>query len=55
MNYLNWINKMKIQFNSVCYQFYLIPTIKVTGNKLLFGYYSIEFIWLNRGVEIIWN
>jgi hypothetical protein len=46
---------MKIQFNTVTYQFYLIPTIKVTNVKLLFGYYSIEFMWLKWGVAIIWN
>jgi hypothetical protein len=46
---------MKVQFNTVAYQFYLIPTIKVTNVKLLFGYYSIEFIWLKWGVAIIWN
>ena len=46
---------MKIQSSNVAYQFYLIPTIKVTNVKLLFGYYSIEFIWLKWGVTIIWN
>ena len=46
---------MKIQFSNICYQFYLIPTIKITNNKLLFGYYSIEFIWLKWGVGIDWN
>ncbi len=46
---------MKVQFNIVAYQFYLIPTIKVTNVKLLFGYYSIEFIWLKWGVAIMWN
>jgi hypothetical protein len=46
---------MKIQFNNIAYQFYLVPTIKVTDDKFLFGYYGIEFIWLKWGIEIIWN
>jgi hypothetical protein len=46
---------MKIQSSNVAYQFYLLPTIKITNVKLLFGYYSIEFIWLKWGVAIMWN
>ncbi len=46
---------MKIQFSNICYQFYLLPTIKITDSKLLFGYYSIEFIWLKWGISIDWN
>jgi hypothetical protein len=44
-----------MQFSNICYQFYLLPTIKITNNKLLFGYYSIEFIWLKWGISIDWN
>lgn len=46
---------MKIQFNNICYQSYLLPTIKVTNDKLLYGYYSVEFVWLKWGIEFIWN
>jgi hypothetical protein len=46
---------MKIHFNNICYQFYLLPTIKVTDDKFLFGYYSIEFMWLKWSVSIDWN
>jgi hypothetical protein len=46
---------MKIQFNTVAYQFYLLPTIKVTNDKFLFGYYSIEFMWLKWVISIDWN
>jgi hypothetical protein len=46
---------MKIQSSNVAYQFYLLPTIKVTNDKFLFGYYSIEFMWLKWVISIDWN
>jgi hypothetical protein len=46
---------MKIQSSNVAYQFYLLPTIKVTNDKFLFGYYSIEVMWLKWVISIDWN
>jgi hypothetical protein len=36
-------------------QIYLIPTIRVTHDKFLYGFYNIEFWWLKWGFEIILN
>lgn len=44
------MRKFKISF-----QIYLIPTIKITHDPILHGYRSIEFMWLNYGVEIKFN
>jgi hypothetical protein len=53
MNYSNWtINLYPI---SVWYQFYFLPTVKVTYDKRLFGFYNIEFIWGKWGVEITFS
>ena len=41
-----------MQIIKISYQLYLIPTIKFTHNLTLYGYRSIEFIWLKRGIEI---
>ena len=46
------MRKIKISLFQVTYQVYLIPTIKFTYNKALYGYKAIEFIWLNWGIEI---
>ena len=43
---------MKIEFFTVAYQMYLIPTIKITHSKVLYGHRDIEFIWLKWGIEI---
>lgn len=37
---------------SAWHQIYLIPTIKVTHDRMLFGYYNVEFWWLKWGIEI---
>jgi hypothetical protein len=42
----------KIQRFRVAYQFYVIPTIKVTYDKWLHGYRDIQFIWGRCGIEI---
>jgi len=42
----------RIQSFQVAYQFYVIPTIKVTYDKWLHGYRDIQFIWGRWGVEI---
>lgn len=51
MNYLNW--KINFHFPSIWYQFYILPTIKITHNKVLFGFYNIEFWWGKWGLEVI--
>ena len=42
----------RIVFFFVGYQIYLIPTIKVTHDPLLYGHRGVELIWLKWGVEI---
>jgi hypothetical protein len=53
MNYSKW--KINFQFTSIWYQFYILPTIKITYNKMLFGFYNIEFWWGQWGFEIIFS
>lgn len=43
---------MRLHFNTVWHQVYLIPTIKITTSKMLYGYYNIELWWLKWGIEI---
>jgi len=43
---------MKINIIEIGYQIYLLPTIKFTHDPMLYGYRSIEFIWLKWGIEI---
>jgi hypothetical protein len=33
-------------------QMYPLPTIRVTHTLKLYGWYTIEFIWFNRGLSI---
>ena len=53
----SYIRAMKIkhiqfeQFNQWG-QIYLIPTIRVTHTLKLYGWYTIEFIWFNRGLSV---
>ena len=42
----------RIQRFQVTYQFYVIPTIKFTYDKMLHGYRDIQVIWGRWGVEI---
>ena len=42
---------MRAELFKVAYQLYLIPTIKITHSKTLYGNYSVAFIWLKRGIE----
>ena len=42
----------KIQRFQVAYQFYVIPTIKFTYDKMLHGYRDIQIIWGRWGIEI---
>ena len=33
-------------------QIYPIPTIRVTHDLKLYGWYTIEFIWFNKGLSV---
>ena len=33
-------------------QFYIIPTIKVTHDKSLYGYYTIDLVWEKWGLSL---
>lgn len=46
---------MKIATMTQWHQIYLIPTIRITHDKFLYGFYNIEFWWLKWGVEIIFG
>ena len=50
MNYSNW--KINFHFTSIWYQFYILPTIKITHDEVLFGFYNIEFWWGQWGFEV---
>jgi len=43
---------MKIEIIKIVCQIYLLPTIKLTHDPILYGYYGIEFIWLKWSIEI---
>lgn len=43
---------MKIEKIKILYQTYILPTIKLTHDPALYGYYCIEFIWLSWSIEI---
>ena len=42
----------RIQRFQVAYQFYVIPAIKFTHDKMLHGYRDIQLIWGRWGIEI---
>lgn len=44
---------MRIEFMTQWHQIYLLPTIRITHDKFLYGFYNIEFWWLKWGFEII--
>lgn len=43
---------MKIETMKQWGQIYLIPTIRITHDKFLYGFYNIELWWLKWGIEI---
>jgi len=47
--------KVKTEKYDVGYQFYIIPTIKVTHDKMLYGYYTIDFIWGKWGWSLTFD
>lgn len=47
----NLLANSSMEFFGVAYQFYLIPTIKITHDKLLNGCYEFQLIWFNRGIS----
>lgn len=46
---------MKIEFTSVSSQIYVLPTIKWTYDKYLYGHMNIEIWWLKWGIEIAYG
>lgn len=52
MSYIN--NKVKFGFETytVAYQRYLLPTIKVTSDRMLYGYWTFDLIWWKWGASI---
>lgn len=46
---------MKIEFMTVWGQLYVLPTIKLTHDKNLYGYPNIEIWWLKWGIEIAYG
>ncbi len=46
---------MKLETFEVWGQLYIWPTIKVTPTTKLYGNYSIELLWLNRGISLDWG
>lgn len=45
---------MKIELYEVCDQLYWTPTIKTTYTRKLNGYYSIDLVWLEWGLSLMW-
>jgi hypothetical protein len=45
---------MNLEFYTVVDQFYIIPTIKFTYKRRLFGFYSVELVWMNWGLSLQW-
>ncbi len=47
--------KVKGYIYNILSQFYIIPTIKITHNKYLYGYYSIDLVWGKWGLSLTFN
>lgn len=47
---------MGIEFEKyeVLDQMYLIPTLKITHNRGLNGYYAIDLVWIKWGISLMW-
>lgn len=45
--------KVSVGIISISSQIYLLPTIKITHDKTLYGFKNIEFWWWKWGVEIL--
>jgi len=43
---------MKIRTHKIAYQFYIIPFVKVTYDKVLNGSYELIIGWFNIGLSI---
>jgi hypothetical protein len=46
---------MKIERYTQSYEFFVLPCIKFTHNKILFGFYCVDFIWGKWGFSIWWE
>ena len=46
---------MKLEFFNSWSQIYLIPTVKITHDRLLNGFHEVQLIWLKWGVSLMFN
>jgi len=46
---------MKLEFFNIWSQIYLIPTVKITHDRLLNGFHEVQLIWLKWGVSLMFN
>ena len=46
---------MKIERYEQSYEFVVIPCIKFVYDKILFGYYCVDFIWGRWGFCVSWG
>ena len=46
---------MKVEHYEQSYEFVVIPCIKFVYDKILFGYYCVDFIWGRWGFSLSWG
>jgi len=46
---------MKIELYEQIGELFLTPTIKYTYDKMIFGFYCVDFIWLRWGFSLHWG
>jgi hypothetical protein len=46
---------MKIEIYTQSYQILLIPSIKITYSRYLNGYYSLDLVWINKGISFLFG
>jgi hypothetical protein len=46
---------MQIEPHRIAYQIYLLPTIKITHDKMLNGAHEVILIWWNFGLSFRFN
>ena len=44
---------MKIISTTVLYQFYIVPTIRITYSRFLNGNYELSFIWGKWEIDVL--
>ena len=46
---------MRIELYEQIGELFLTPTIKYTYDKMIFGFYCVDFIWLRWGFSLHWG